>query len=149
MLSNDNIKYDQKYELCWSSAIHGTVRAAYKSAKCALAHLHNSEYEGFKNLSCPELQVVSPVLPIPQLAFLSVKISKAFHGYLSKTGMNHSHGPGWAAECVSLDQNYRKSVDSGVSRFVLFDRQSHYEELSITEMNRIMKHSTFQVIPDQ
>lgn len=121
---------------------------AYKTAKASLLHLRNSDFEDFKKLQCPDISLGLPSFPIPHLAFISVKVCKAFQSVLGHRGMNQGHGSDWASEALNLDENYRKSSSTGVGRYVLFNSDVMYSNLTAAERSAILKHTSFQVLPD-
>lgn len=67
LLYLDNIKLDRRYEENWNDAFKAAAKAAYKAAKTSLVHLHNSNYEKFQSLQCPDLEYGGP--PFPDSSF--------------------------------------------------------------------------------
>lgn len=147
MLAHHNLKSDKRYELCWRAALEAVGKAAYKAARSALLHLQHSDFESFKSLTTPDQPYGAPPFPIPHLAFISVKVFKGFQKFVSQAGMNHSHAPDWAAEALCLNQNYKASAANGGGRFIIFDLNRHYVQLTDEDQSRILQHSSLQLLP--
>ena len=149
LLHNDYIKKNTEYELSWRDAYNAVAKCALKSAKSSLTHLRNSRYNEFRELQIPELLADGTRFPIPHIAFISVKVTKALQRIITSNGMNHGHSADWATEALLLDDNYRSSRETGFGRFVLFNRNNAYDNLSASERSRILARKNFQGVPEQ
>lgn len=66
---------------------------------------------------------------------------------LSTSCINHGHSPDWAAEVISLDENYNISASTGVGLFLLFNCDTDYINLNKNERQAIIMHEAYQSIP--
>lgn len=149
LLLNDNIKKGLDYEIRWKDAMESVYSCALKAASTSLLQLRKSNYGKFRDLHCPADVDMCLTYPIPHLAFISIKICKAFRRIITSSGKNKGHAPYWALEALNLDDNYRRSAESGHDLYILFDKDVQYDYLTHLQRSIIRKHCSLQLIPEE
>lgn len=149
LLDNGRHKSDLSFRQPWTYASEAVCEAASEAARSALSELRmQKRFPVFHTLADPSSQTHSPSSQIPQLAFVTTKVTKSLEKYLQPSGMNQSHGPDWAAEVLALDENYRLSAPpSSHRRLAVFNDTVIYRSLSETERDSVSVHLRFQINP--